>query len=230
MKIMTNKSIVLLSGGLDSVVSLAYLRDDCNIQLALTFNYGQKAFTAEAEAAKKIADFYKIEHKIINLDWLAEITQTALVSDEKLPSLDVAQLDNMELAEETAKKVWVPNRNGLFVNIAACYADAFGYNHIIIGANREEAATFKDNSIHFIEAANFSLGNSVNQDVDLIAPLMDFDKNEIVKIGIEKEIPFDLIRSCYTADQKNCPGCESCNRLKRALAANNRQDLIDLLF
>ncbi len=225
-----NKSIVLLSGGLDSVVSLAYLKDEYNVSLALTFNYGQKAFESEAEASKKIAEYYGLEHKIINVDWLAEITQTSLVADKSIPSLDITDLDDLEKAEKTAKAVWVPNRNGLFVNIAACFADAYGYNYIIIGANSEEAATFKDNSKIFIEAANYSLGNSVNQEVNLIAPMIDYDKYEIVKIGIEKEIPFHLVRSCYGRDQKNCGGCESCNRLKRALLAHNRHDLINLLF
>lgn len=225
-----NKSIVLLSGGLDSVVSLAWLKDEYNISLALTFNYGQKAFSSELEAAKTISDFYGIDHKVINLDWLADITKTALVSSSEIPSMPIEDLDNKEMAEETAKSVWVPNRNGLFANIAACFADAYGYNRIIIGANSEEAATFKDNSKRFIEAINSSFANSVNQEVKIVAPLIDFDKNQIVRIAIEKEVPFLFIRSCYASEQKHCGMCESCNRLKRALLANNRQDLINLLF
>ena len=225
-----NKGIVLLSGGLDSVVSLAEAKEKFNVSLAITFNYGQKSFEEEAAASKKIAEYYNITHKIINLDWLASITNTSLVSDEKIPSLDIGDLDNVSKAEETAKAVWVPNRNGLFVNIAGCFADAYGYNYIVIGANSEEAATFKDNSKEFIEAVNFSLGNSVNQEVNVIAPMIDCDKYEIVRRGIELEVPFHLIRSCYGREQKHCSGCESCNRLKRALLAHHRHDLIKILF
>ncbi len=225
-----NKAIVLLSGGLDSVVSLAALRDEYNVALALTFNYGQKSFKEEAEASELVSLHYNIEHKIINLDWLAEITKTSLVAGDSIPSLPIDDLDNLEKAEKTAKAVWVPNRNGLFVNIAACYADAYGYNYIIIGANSEEAATFKDNSREFIEAANYSLGNSVNQEVSLVAPLMNLNKYEIVKKGIDLDVPFHLIKSCYGSEQKKCSGCESCNRLKRALMAHHREDLINLLF
>ncbi len=224
------KSIILLSGGLDSAVSLAYSRDKYNITLALTFDYGQKALFSEAEASKKLADFYNVEHKLVQLPWLADITQTALVSDEDVPDMPIEDLDNIELAEQTAKSVWVPNRNGLFVNIAACYADAFGYDHIIIGVNFEEATTFKDNSKEFIEAINYSLGNSAANEVDVIAPLSNFGKEEIVRIGIESGLPFEYLRSCYYSAEKHCGNCESCSRLKRALLANGRADLIKLLF
>lgn len=225
-----NKSMILLSGGLDSVVSLAYLKDEYRVSLALTFDYGQKAFEKEQQAAKNICSYYGIEHKVIKLDWLSEITKTSLVSEENIPELPIADLDKMELAENTAKAVWVPNRNGLFVNIAGCFADSYGYDYIIIGANKEEATTFKDNGIDFINAINTSLANSVNQPVKLIAPLIEFDKNKIVEIAIENNVPFELIRSCYRSMEKHCGICESCNRLKRALLANNRQDLINSLF
>ncbi len=225
-----NKSIILLSGGLDSAVSLAYAKDNYNISLALTFNYGQKAFSNEASSSAKFAEFYGLEHKIIDLPWLANITKTSLVSEDNVPEMPIEQLDNIEVAEQTAKSVWVPNRNGLFVNIAACYADAYDYSHIIIGVNYEEATTFKDNSKAFIEAVNFSLGNSVNNEVDVIAPLSDFGKEEIVKIGIECGLPFEHLRSCYQNGLKHCGTCESCSRLKRALLANGRSDLIKLLF
>lgn len=226
----TNKSIILLSGGLDSFVSLAELADSHNIKLALTFDYGQKAFEKEAEASKKIAQHYNIDHKVIKLDWLKEITKTSLVSNNELPNLDIDNLDNLLMAEETAKSVWVPNRNGVFVNIAAAFADSLEFTHIIIGANKEEATTFKDNSKEFIKAINHSLKNSVNQGVEVIAPLIEFNKNEIIKLAIKKQVPFNLVRSCYRSLEKHCGKCESCNRLKRALIANDRQDLINLLF
>ena len=227
---MNKKSIILLSGGVDSVVSLACARESYNIKLALTFNYGQKSFTKEEAAAKNIASFYGLEHKVITLDWLKDITTTSLVSDAELPNLDLSSLDNKVKAGETAKAVWVPNRNGLFVNIAACFADSQNYTNIIIGANKEEAATFKDNSQDFISAVNESFKNSVDQDDELLAPLINYNKTEIIKLGIEKNIPFQYIQSCYKNEEKHCGNCESCNRLKRALIQNHREDLIKLLF
>ena len=75
-----NKSVILLSGGLDSLVALGYSKKhtNYNVELALTFDYGQKALKQEIETSKKICDYYNIEHRIINLDWLKDITKNSV--------------------------------------------------------------------------------------------------------------------------------------------------------
>ena len=123
------KSIILLSAGLDSLVSLGLSKEKYNVTLALTFDYGQKSVVQEILASKKICEYYGIEHKVIKLDWLKDITHTALVSEEELP----------QGIQDTSKSVWVPNRNGLFLNIAASFSDSEDFDYILIGANKEEA-------------------------------------------------------------------------------------------
>ena len=226
-----NKSIILLSGGLDSVVSLACAKEEYNITLALTFNYGQRSRNQEIASSADIAKHYHIKHQVINLPWLAQITQTSLVNTgENLPSLELNELDTIDLIENSAKRVWVPNRNGLFINIAASFADSYNFTHIIFGANREEATTFPDNSQEYIDRANTALEYSTLVKPKLTAPLINHDKKEIVKVGIEKQIPFELIRSCYTDKQKHCGECESCLRLKRALNEIAAIETCKLLF
>ncbi|MDD3012714.1 MAG: 7-cyano-7-deazaguanine synthase QueC [Candidatus Gastranaerophilales bacterium] len=218
MKTETNKSIILLSGGLDSVVSLGCTKDAYNITLALTFDYGQRAGEKEVNSSKKIAEYYGLEHKVISLPCLAEITSTSLVNKKSsLPELKVSELDNIDLTTNSAKNVWVPNRNGLFINIAASFADSYNFTHIIFGANKEEGTTFPDNTQDFIDKINDSLEFSTLSKPKVFAPLIKNDKAEIVKIGIDKKIPFNLIRSCYTNNEKHCGKCESCLRFKRAL-------------
>ena len=104
---MKYKSIILLSGGLDSLVALGAFNDKYGVELALTFDYGQKSVNYEIEASKKICDYYNIKHKIIKLDWLKEITNTSLVSSSEIPTEKLGTY-------ESAKNVWVPNRNGLW--------------------------------------------------------------------------------------------------------------------
>lgn len=227
---MKNNAILLLSGGLDSVVSLAFLKDTYSDILALTFNYGQKSFLAEKEASEKIAKFYNIKHEVIDLDWLSKISTSALNTDNDVPNLAKSDLNSIAVTQNSAKSVWVPNRNGLFVNIAACYAESFGYDSIIIGANKEEAATFKDNSIDFINAINNSLKNSTNSTVKLVAPLVELSKIDIIKKAIELNVPFEFIHSCYISNEKHCGKCESCLRLLRALEENQALDLIKIIF
>ena len=228
---MNNRAIILLSGGLDSVVSIAQAKSNgLDFVLALTFDYGQKSFKKELKASKEIAGFYNIKHEVIKLDWLKDITSTSLVAQCDVPDISVDALDNTQVTNESMKNVWVPNRNGLSINIAASYADSFGYGYIVIGANKEEAATFSDNSEQFINDMNQVLKTSTNEDIKVLAPLIGFDKNEIVKKAVELNAPLHLINSCYNDTHKHCGRCESCNRLKRALEHNGYLNIIKELF
>lgn len=216
-----NRGIILLSGGLDSLVSLGIGKEKYNITLAITFDYGQKSAANEINTSKKICDFYKIEHKIIKLDWLKEITHTSIVSEKKLPQ---------KINKESAKAVWVPNRNGMFLNIAGAFADGENYDYIIIGANKEEAQTFPDNTKEFIDKINSEFEYSTMKHPKVVAPLINMNKNDIVKLALDNGIPLQYTRSCYGNAEKHCGKCESCKRLKNALIANNDKIYIKELF
>ena len=218
------KSIILLSGGLDSLVSLGLERENLNVDLALTFDYGQKSFEKEAEASKKICEYYKLEHKAIKLSWLEDITTTSLVKGDVPTGKDLNNL------QQSAKSVWVPNRNGLFLNIAGCYADSYGYDYILIGANKEEAQTFSDNTKDFIDSINEEFQYSTQVKPKVVAPLINYFKNDIVMLALEHNVPLDLVMSCYKNDRGHCGECESCVRLKHALEANNAIEYIKKIF
>lgn len=214
------RSIILLSGGLDSVVSLGLKKEEYNISLALTFDYGQKSAEQEISASKKICDYYGIEHKVIKLDWLKNITHTSLVSEKEVPNG----------IQETSNSVWVPNRNGLFLNIAGSFADGENYDYIFIGANKEEGETFPDNTQEFIQRINSEFEYSTAKHPKVVAPLINLNKNDIVKQALEHKLPLQLVQSCYNNSTKNCGKCESCTRLKNALIANNANEYIGILF
>ncbi len=219
------KGIVLLSGGLDSLVSLGLGKEEYGICLALTFDYGQKSAEQEIEASSKICKYYGLKHEVIKLDWLKNITHTALVADKHIP-----QGQDLKDSVQSAKNVWVPNRNGLFLNIAAAFADGEDYDYILIGANKEEGQTFPDNSAEFIERVNAEFEFSTRKHPKVIAPLINFDKNDIVKQALKNKIPLEYVRSCYSDTAKHCGVCESCMRLKNALLYNNDTYYIKELF
>lgn len=224
-----NKAIILLSGGLDSAVSLASEKE--NIGLALFFNYGQKSFEQEKIAVENLSEYYNIKYEIIDLPWLKNITQTSLVNQNNdIPIINEENLDNKNVALQTMKQVWVPNRNALFLNIAACYADSFGYKKIIIGANKEEARTFSDNSRDFIDTINQCLKFSTQVHPEIVAPLINFDKKSIIEYAVKLNLPFEFIRSCYSDSKKHCGKCESCKRLKKGLESQGLFDIVNLLF
>ena len=219
-----NTAIILLSGGLDSLVALDYaIKNNIEIRLALTFDYGQKAAAKELEVTAKICEYYNIEHKVIKLGWLEEITQTSLVSDAKIPTADLN-------TGESAQSVWVPNRNALFLNIAGCYCDSMNCKYVIYGANKEEGQNFPDNTEEFrAQVSNLFKTSTLVKPV-VLAPLINYDKGDIVKIAIDNSVPLELVWSCYKSGSRHCGKCESCNHLKKALIANRCEEYLDILF
>ncbi|MBE7702529.1 MAG: 7-cyano-7-deazaguanine synthase QueC [Cyanobacteria bacterium SIG28] len=220
-----NKSVILMSGGLDSLVALGFAqkRTDYNVELAITFDYGQKSVEEEIIASKKICEYYNIEHKVIKLDWLKNITKTALVSGENIPEKDFE-------TSKSAQMVWVPNRNALFLNIAAAFCDSFGYNYILYGANKEEGVNFPDNTEEFRMQVSKLFETSTLAKPKVVAPLINYTKSDIVKIAVEESMPLELVRSCYHSGKKHCGKCESCYHLKKALSENNCDYYINILF
>lgn len=214
------KSIVLLSGGLDSAVSLAYALREGRVELCLTMDYGQRAAAREISAAAALANHYTIRHQVVGLPFLKEITSTALVNQASMvPEPDDNLLDNREYAKMSAAAVWVPNRNGVFINIAASFAEAYGCGVVITGFNREEALTFPDNSEGFVKEINGALNYSTSNHVEVISYTQRLNKTEIIRLGQRLNVPWDLIWSCYYGGQSMCGKCESCRRFFRAMQA-----------
>lgn len=215
------QAVILLSGGLDCTVCLDIALKTTDVKLALTFNYGQKAFLDENKAANAIAKYYNVEHKTIELPFLAQITDNALTNPNN---------DNVN----EFNSVWVPNRNGLFLNIAAAYADMFNYDAIVFGANFEEAQSFPDNTAEFVTKANDFFAFSTLKQVEVLAPTLQFDKLQIINYAIDNNLPLNLIKSCYLSStqtqKRNCGECLSCKLLLNALKKANRLDLIKEIF
>ena len=223
---MNKTAVILLSGGLDSLVSIA--KSNRKIKIGIIFDYGQRAFKKEKEAAEKISKFYGFELIVIKLDWLKDVVNNGLTDPDK--TFRIKDFNNKNELLKSMKSVWVPNRNALFINIAATYCEAKNIDSIIIGANKEEGENFKDNTKEFIDSANNLLKSSTNTEIEVIAPLIDLDKNEIIKEGIKLNAPLEFIYSCYKGGEKHCGECESCMHLKSTLTKNKREDLIKKLF
>ncbi|MCB0391691.1 MAG: 7-cyano-7-deazaguanine synthase QueC [Bdellovibrionales bacterium] len=215
---MKKKSVVLLSGGLDSTVNLYASHKEAEVLLVLTFNYGQKAFQREAEISKKICQNLNVPQKIIDLKWLEEITPTSLVSEAvSIPTGQDVEIDNFEKSCETAKAVWVPNRNGVFLNIAAAYAESLGADNVVVGFNKEEAQTFPDNSEAYLDSLNQCFNYSTANQVKLQCFTTQLNKTEIVQLAEKLEVNLSEIWPCYFSGEKICKQCESCKRFLRAI-------------
>ncbi len=220
-----SKAIALLSGGLDSVVAARIATESFDVVCAITFDYGQRAYARESEVAERLCRQWGAEFRPIELPWLAQWTDTALVDrGAKLPLTSPEGLD--ERAEERARAVWVPNRNGVFVAVAAAFAESTGSDCIIMGLNAEEAMTFPDNSERFMDATNDALAFSTLEGIRLISPTIGMTKQEIARKFIELDIDPGLFWSCYEGGELLCGRCESCARAIRAFKAAGGWELI----
>lgn len=209
------KSIVLLSSGLDSVVAFKEAHMISEEILCVTFNYGQKAREKEISYAKKICDLYKTGHIVIELPWY-RIFRGALTGGSALPEISKNQLDNKEITRKSAEQVWVPARNVVFLSIAAALSENYKYDTIVTGFDAEEAATFPDNTLEFVERFNKMLEFGTLTKTSVFAPLIKMNKTDIVKRGLKIDAPLELSWSCYEGKEKPCGICESCLRRIRA--------------
>ena len=190
------RSVILLSGGLDSAANLAWCVEHDEPVLTLTVDYGQRASRPEQGAAYRLAQYYGVRHEIIDLTWLGRLGGSALTDPARvMPALETSELDRMSVISESARAVWVPNRNGILINVAAAYAESLGASRVVVGFNLEEAMTFPDNSSEFLQATSRALSYSTSREkpVQIHCYTDRMDKREIVRSLMDfktKPFPF----------------------------------------
>ncbi len=218
------KAISVLSGGLDCTVATSVYDKDYEIH-AITFNYGQKAFRRELRAAEEICKKMNWTHEVIDLPWLSKISTSSLNTSQDIPEVSADDLDNLKKSAKSAESVWVPARNMVFTSIAVSYAESIGAEIIIVGWDKEEAATFPDNSKEFLDNFNELIDVGSPEKIRIEAPAIDLNKEEIVELGVKVGAPMELSYSCYKGEEKHCGVCESCMRRKRAFESLGIKDM-----
>lgn len=214
-----SKGVLLLSAGLDSSVALALFKEaGQSIILALTMDYGQRAASREITHAKQICEFFSVPHRVIELPWFSSF-ETGLLSG-KIPNSKMSDLTIDAKTKQSAKAVWVPNRNGVMIEIAASFAENLKAEFVVVGFNQEESKTFPDNSTRYQELITNALQYSTANQVKVNSPTVLLDKRQIVAEGKRLHFPFHLLWSCYRGGFQMCGRCESCMRLKRAFIAS----------
>lgn len=206
--------VALLSGGLDSGVAAACFAGAAGNELAaaLFCDYGQRASAQELRAAEALAARFSVELHRYELPWLRDLAQRAgsgLVDEAaRLPSATSEAPGD----EHSAAAVWVPARNAVFVSIAAALCETVGGDCVVAGFNREEAATFPDNSQEFLQAGSAFLKLGTNRDMQVVSPTIAWDKDEIVAEAKRLGFAAGDFWSCYEGGTEPCGRCESCVR------------------
>jgi 7-cyano-7-deazaguanine synthase len=204
------KTVILLSGGLDSAVALAIIRSQHYHVHALTIEYGQR-HAIEVERAKQIADWYGVDHRVLHID-LRSIGGSSLTSDAAVPK---------EGPTEGIPNTYVPARNTVFLSLALAWAEVLGARAIAIGVNAVDYSGYPDCRPEYIAAFERLALLATRVGVEgggaptIMAPLSGLTKADIIRRGAALGIPFQLTHSCYDPeDGAACGRCESC-RIRR---------------
>ena len=205
------KAVILVSGGMDSVVTMAIAKEQGFVCYALSVSYGQR-HGAELDAANELAKLQgAAEHKTVVVD-LRSIGGSALTSDIAVP----------ESASEGIPITYVPARNTIMLSIALGWAEVLGANDIFCGINAVDYSGYPDCRPEFLAAfqnlANLATKAGVEgAGLRLHAPLIAMSKADIAKEGIRLGVDFSRTVSCYQADDQGraCGRCDAC-RLRAA--------------
>lgn len=196
-------AVVLLSSGMDSAVCASIAKK--NYRLAfLHVQYGQKSAEKELECFQKLCEFFNPEKVLIaEAPFLKKIGGSSLVSEE---------LPIPEEEEVGIPSTYVPFRNGIFLSIAASWAEAIGAKKIFIGVNQVDFSGYPDCRDSFIKAFNQAIkeGTKPETQIEIEAPLLYLSKKEIVRLGVKLGTPFELTWSCYKNTEVACGRCASC--------------------
>lgn len=209
------RSIALVSGGLDSLVSLARAVKERTVESVMFFDYGQRAREGERVSSMSAANYYGLPFEDVDVRWLEALAPAGMQASSRAGV--GAALDSLD-------QVWIPNRNGVFINIAAAYAERYRCDTIVTGFNREEAEEFPDNSREYVERVNRALEMSTRNGVRVESFTIDLDKPAILRLGLELKAPLSIIWSCYRSGEQMCGRCASCKRLRAALLSLPAED------
>ena len=224
------KALILSSGGLDSTTCLGMVVDKYgsdNIS-TLLIHYGQR-HVKELDCAKMIARYYGVSHYEFDVASIFKYSDSALLSKSKQNVAQSSYSEQMKESGSNKVDTYVPFRNGLMLSMAASFADSLYKKdeiELYIGVHKDDAvvSAYADCSASFINAMDSAISIGTYGRIRLIAPFMDSNKAEIVRLGLDIKVPYHLTWSCYAGGQKPCGKCATCIDRAKAFAANKAKD------
>ena len=213
------RALVVASGGLDSTVAAQKcIKDGYDVSL-IHFTYGCRAEGEEVDSVFGVAKAMGVPVKLFPMD-IYENTDSRLFDKD-------CEVAGGEAGAEFAHE-WVPARNLVMLSVATAYAEANGFDYIVLGNNLEEAGAYPDNEPEFIRRFNDLLPFAVGADkrVRVLMPVGDLMKHEIVSLGIAIGAPLDKTWSCYRSGSLHCGKCGPCFMRRTAFKINGIPEVI----
>ncbi|HUK50773.1 MAG TPA: 7-cyano-7-deazaguanine synthase [Terriglobales bacterium] len=211
-----DRTIVLLSGGVDSATALYLVKRETGEVYSLNMIYTQ-AHDSEAEASKKIASVARVkEHFTIYLPFFKDVEKRY----RPTPSAEISS-------------AYLPARNLVFYGIAASYAETLNATRIVFGSNADDAKELPDARPEFIGLMNELLRVGTrkgreNSPPQFVNPLINYSKGEVLRLALKLNVPLELTWSCYEDSQTPCGKCRGCLMRRKAFDEVGVHDPLNL--
>jgi 7-cyano-7-deazaguanine synthase len=216
------KAVVLLSGGLDSAVTLYYAKSQGFSCTCLIFDYGQR-HCREINAARDVAKAAGCSCQILKicLPWKGSSLLDKGIS---------IRATSKELKAKTIPLTYVPGRNIIFLSFALSFAEAISAGAVFIGAHAQDYSGYPDCRPDFFKAfrrvaSSGTKAGACGSGIEIKTPLINKGKADIIKLGAKLKVPFSLTWSCYKGAKKPCGVCDSCYYRKKGFKEAGIKDL-----
>ncbi|MBC8479196.1 MAG: 7-cyano-7-deazaguanine synthase QueC [FCB group bacterium] len=213
-------AVVLVSGGMDSCVTAA-IADHGGFQIAmLHMNYGQRTEKRELKAFLDLADYYQVNRKLV-----MDVTHLSAIGGSSLTDMNMDVPDG-DLNNKDIPNTYVPFRNANILSAAVSWAEVLGADAIFIGAVEEDSSGYPDCRRSFYDAFEKAIdeGTRPETKIEIITPLINMTKMEIVLMGLDLEAPLELTWSCYQREDYPCGTCDSCRLRERGFTKAQSTD------
>lgn len=213
------KSVVLLSGGLDSTTLTYYLEKEGRKVYPVIFYYKQK-HDREVQAALATCSKLNLPCEVINLDVLSRLAPSALTRDS-------IAIPEGHYEAESMKATVVPNRNMVFLSLATSYAIGIGAEEVAYAAHSGDHTIYPDCRPEFIDRMSEAISLCDDSKISLVTPFKSFSKKEILELGLGLGVDYSLTWSCYKGRRKACGKCGTCIERLEAFKALGEEDPLE---
>lgn len=211
------RSLVLLSGGVDSTAAAAIQAQKGALAAAVTMHYGQR-HAREIDAAVAVARYFDVPHLVVNLAAWGELLTTSALTNPEIP------VPRAHYAPENLALTVVPNRNATFLMAASGIAQAMDIDTVVTAVHTGDHAIYPDCRPEFIESASRTAQLGTGGKVNIEAPFVHVTKAQIVELGDEAGAPWAMTWSCYEGGDHHCGTCATCRERRDAFTTAGVDD------
>ncbi|MBA6390799.1 7-cyano-7-deazaguanine synthase QueC [Colwellia sp. BRX10-3] len=210
---MSNKVVVIFSGGMDSFTVLHRALKDGKEVYALTFDYGQK-HVKEVASASKVCQQLGVAHKVIDISAINQLLAGSSLTDD-------IEIPEGHYEAESMKSTVVPNRNMILLSLAVGYAVSVKASQVYYGAHSGDHAIYPDCRPEFVMKMNDVCKIANYEAVEIFSPYLTNSKSDILTDGLNMGLRYDDTWTCYNGREKACGKCGACQERLEAFADNN---------